>query len=364
MKTLKVIQWATGTVGKHAVRAVLGTTNLELVAVHVYDPEKAGRDVGEICGIPPTGITASAERELIIAMPADCVLYTAQGEGKRDQVLDDVCAFLASGKNVVSTALTELIYPKACGSEVVQRLEEACRQGGVSFHSTGIEPGWASEVLPLAMSGLFSRIDHLLVQEIMDYSTYPSADMISAMGFGAPPAPIADVSVPMGHGGAFVAPLVMVADALGAIIDDIRFECEVAVAATARNAGGIKVDAGTTAGKRYRFTAMIEGRPAMTIEHVTRLGEDIAPEWPQGRGWHITVNGSPSMSLRCEIGIHGEDHNDQACLGTAMHAVHAIAPVCAAEPGIRTFLDLPQIVGTGAFTRRAVSMAETTAGAR
>lgn len=352
MATLKVIQWATGTVGKHAVRAVLDTPDLELAAVYTYNPEKAGCDVGEICGIPSTGITLSADRDRILAMPADCVLYMAQGEGKRDQVLDDVCALLASGKNVVSTAITELIYPKACGSEVVQRLEEACRQGGVSFHATGIEPGWASEVLPLAMSGLFKRIDHLLVQEIMDYSTYPSADMISAMGFGQPPEPIPEMSIPMGQGGAFVAPLMMVADALGAVIEDVRFECEVAAAETARDAGGIRVEAGTTAGKRYRFIAVIEGRPAMTVEHVTRLGEDIAPHWPQGRGWHVTVEGSPSMSLRCEIGIHGEDHNDQACLATAMHAVHAIAPVCAVPPGIRTFLDLPQIVGTGAFTRR------------
>ena len=43
--------------------------------------------------------------------------------------------------------------------------------------------------------------------------------------------------------------------------------------------------------------------------------------------------------------VHGEDENDQGCLGTAMHAVHAIAPVCAAPPGIATFLDLPTIVG-------------------
>lgn len=352
MEALKVIQWATGTVGMHAVRAVFDTPGLELVAAYAYNPDKAGRDVGEICGIAPTGVLVSTDRDQVIAMPADCVLYMAQGEGKREQVLDDVCALLASGKNVVSTAITELIYPKACGDDVVQRLEEACQKGGVSFHATGIEPGWASEVLPLAMSGLFKRIDHLLVQEIMDYSTYPSGDMISAMGFGAPPEPIAEVSIPMGHGGAFVAPLVMVADALGATIEDIRFECEVAVAKTARDAGGIRVEVGGTAGKRYRFTAVIEGRPAMTVEHITRLGDDIAPEWPKGQGWNVTVEGSPSMSLRCEIGIHGEDHNDQACLGTAMHAVHAIAPVCAAEPGIRTFLDLPQIVGAGAFTRR------------
>ena len=91
----------------------------------------------------------------------------------------------------------------------------------------------------------------------------------------------------------------------------------------------------------------------MTVEHITRLGDDIAPDWPQGRGWYVTVEGSPSMALKCEIALDGEDQNDRACLATAMHAVHAIAPVCEAEPGIRTFLDLPVIMGVGAFSRSA-----------
>jgi hypothetical protein len=59
----------------------------------------------------------------------------------------------------------------------------------------------------------------------------------------------------------------------------------------------------------------------------------------------VAVEGTPSMVLESRIAVHGEDENDQGCLGTAMHAVHAIAPVCAAEPGIRTFLDLPMITG-------------------
>jgi hypothetical protein len=350
MAALKVIQWATGTVGRHAMKAVMDLPHLELVGALAYDPAKAGRDAGEHCGAAALGVAITTDREAVFAMEADCVLYMAQGEGKRDQVLDDVCRLLESGKNVVSTALTELIYPKACGEEVVSRLEQACRKGGVSFHATGIEPGWASEVLPLALSGLFRRIDHLLVREIMDYSTYPSADMISAMGFGAPPEPVPPTAIPVTLAGAFGAPLLMVADALGATIETVIFECEVATAPSPRDAGGIRIEAGTTAGKRYRFSAVINGRKAMTIEHVTRMGGDIAPEWPQGRGWHVEVEGAPSMKFACEIAVNGEDANDQACLATAMHAVHAIAPVCAAAPGIRSFLDLPQITGRGAFS--------------
>lgn len=112
------------------------------------------------------------------------------------------------------------------------------------------------------------------------------------------------------------------------------------------------IETGTVAAIRFSASAVINGRPALTIEHVTRLGEDAAPDWPRGRGWKVTVDGSPSMVLESRIAVHGEDENDQGCLGTAMHAVHAIAAVCDAPPGIRTFLDLPLIVGRHTFGGR------------
>jgi hypothetical protein len=68
--------------------------------------------------------------------------------------------------------------------------------------------------------------------------------------------------------------------------------------------------------------------------------------------WRVHVEGAPSMSLEATIAMNGEDENDQGCLGTAMHAVHAIPHVCAAAPGIRTFLDLPMITGRGALDLR------------
>ena len=175
---LRVIQWATGAVGRHAVAAVHDHPELELVGALVYSEAKAGRDVGEICGIGEIGVAATTDPDQIVALDADCVLYMPQGEMNPMGALDDICRLLASGKNVVSTAVTGLIYPRSMGETVVARLEAACAEGPTSFHGTGIEPGWAAEVLPLTMSGLFQRIDSLLVQELIHYSTYDSADML------------------------------------------------------------------------------------------------------------------------------------------------------------------------------------------
>src|SRR5688500_3815201 len=151
----RVVQWATGPVGRHAVAAVIDHPELDLVGALAYSEDKVGRDVGEISGIGPVGVTLTGNREEILALDADCVLYMAQGDANPGPAIEDICALLASGKNVVSTAVTPLIYPVSMGQPVVDRLEQACAEGGTSFHATGIEPGWASEVLPLAMSGIF-----------------------------------------------------------------------------------------------------------------------------------------------------------------------------------------------------------------
>ncbi|WP_307874998.1 NAD(P)H-dependent amine dehydrogenase family protein [Frankia nepalensis] len=337
--------------GRDAVRAVHQHPDLELVGALVYSDAKAGRDVGEICGIGEIGVVTTKNPDDIVALDADCVLYMPQGERNLTGSLDDICRLLASGKNVVSTAVTALIYPKYLGEEVVQRLETACAEGGTSFHATGIEPGWAAEVLPLTMSALFERIDSLLVQELLDYATYDSPQMLfDVMGFGRPPGEL--IVSRSGQFHPFGASLMLLADALGVSIDEFVYDQQVVVAEEAFDIKAGRIEVGTVSAKRFSYTAIIDGRRALTVEHITRLAPDQAPDWPTGRGWKVTVGGRPSMVLESRIAVHGEDENDQGCLGAAMHAVHAIAPVCAAAPGIRTFLDLPMITSRHVWPAR------------
>ena len=124
--------------------------------------------------------------------------------------------------------------------------------------------------------------------------------------------------------------LMLLAEGLGAAIEDYVWERQVAVTDKPIEIKAGRIEAGTVSAMRFAYTAIIEGRRALTVEHITRLGRDQAPDWPNGRGWKVTVEGLPSMVLESRIAIHDEDDTDQGCLGTAMHAVHAIAPVCAA----------------------------------
>jgi hypothetical protein len=344
---VRVVQWATGPVGRHAVAAMTDHPDLEVVGALVYSDNKAGRDVGEICGIGPIGVATTNDRDEILALDADCVLYMAQGDANPPPALDDICDLLASGKNVISTAVTPLIYPASMGQDVVDRLDKACIEGETSFHATGIEPGWASECLPLAISGIFRYVESLVVQELLDYSSYNNHFMVfDVMGFGRTP----DDETVIGRqpeilASVFRAPLMLLAEAFGATVDSWTYDREVWLSERAFDIDAGRIEVGTVAGMRFSATAIIDGRRALTVEHVTRVSEDAAPDWPSGRGWELTVEGVPSMVLKSRIAVHGEDENDQGCLGTAMHAVHAVLPVCEAPPGIRTFLDLPTIIG-------------------
>jgi hypothetical protein len=317
--TLRVIQWATGNVGRHAVAAVHAHPDLELVGARVYDEAKAGRDVGEVCGIGDLGVVATTDVDQILATDADCVLYMAEGEWNPPVALDDVCRLLASGKNVVSTAVTAWIYPKSAGDEVVERLEAACAEGRSSFHGTGIQPGWAAEVLPLTMSGLFRRVDSLLVQELMDYTTYDVPFVLfDVMGFGKPPDERVPMDEPAIGGLSFKAPLMLLADGLGATIDDYVWEREVAVTDRPIDVKAGRIEAGTVfVHRRHRRSTRTDRR----AHHPTgfRPGARVA-EWARVEGDRRgpTVDGARVAHRhprrgRHRSGLSGHRHARRTC---------------------------------------------------
>ncbi len=343
---LRVVQWATGFVGKFSLAALIENPELEVVGARVYSDDKHGKDVGEICGLDPIGVTATTNRDDILALDADCVVYMADGETNPMGSLDDICDILASGKNVVSTAVSPFIYPAVMGPEVVERLEKACAAGNSTFHGTGFNPGWASEVLPLSMLSCIHRLDSIRYQEILNYAHWDNAEMLfNNMGFGMGPDYEALWTRPEVMGAFFHAPLTLIAVGIDATIDRFEYDRQTWLAEEDFDISAGTIKKGTVAAMKFSATAVVNGKPMITGEHITRLREDAAPDWPTGRGFALTVEGSPSLQIEAKIDIHGDDEANQACLATAMHAVHSIAPVCAAEPGIKTILDFPMVVG-------------------
>jgi 4-hydroxy-tetrahydrodipicolinate reductase len=353
-RPLRVIQWSTGNAGRRALHGILRHPQLELVGVHAHSRDKVGRDAAELCGwSAPTGVVATDDADALLSLGADCVCYTAQGETRMRETVEDLCRILASGANVVNTAIVSLVYPPAASRKMRAGLEEACARGGTTFFTSGFDPGWSGDVIPLALASCSERVDTLRVSELMDYSTYEDPGFTGVFfGYGRPldyAAPLLQPGVLKGGWGGMVH---LLADALGVRLDEIREEHERLPAPETFETAMGTIEEGTCAGVRFEVQGIVDGRPALVAAHVNRLRDDIGPHWDRlsgGKksGYKIEVLGSPSFT--CEIEPVGEDgdHNTAGITGTAMRVVNAIPAVCAAPPGVVSILDLPL------FTARA-----------
>jgi len=134
-------------VGVPALHGIISHPDLQLVGLWVHSTAKAGADAGTLCGLPPVGVTATNDNDAILALDADCVCYTATADLRPWEAVEDICKILTSGKNVVSSSLVQLIHPKTSDPAMVGRLEEACTAGQSTFFTSGIDPGFANDVL-------------------------------------------------------------------------------------------------------------------------------------------------------------------------------------------------------------------------
>jgi hypothetical protein len=213
--SLRVIQWGTGSVGRHALRALALDPSLELVGVFVSNPEKVGRDAGELAGLDvKTGVEATNDTEALVELAADCVLYASVGETRVRDAIGEIAALLRSGKNVVSTSMMNLIHPPSASPKLVGPLDDACREGQATLFTNGIDPGFSGDLMPLAALQLCERVESIRVQELADYGQHPDASWALPFGFGKSPeepAPIhlAGGSDPPPRRGLRLAPLIL-----------------------------------------------------------------------------------------------------------------------------------------------------------
>jgi len=338
----RVIQWATGTVGIHAVPAIAAHPDLELVGLWVHSDSKAGRDAGEICGVDPLGVTATQDAEALLALDADCVCYTASSDVRPDQVVEDLSRILASGKNVVNTSFVPLLYPPAAGPGIQERLEAAAVEGGTTLYTSGVDPGFGNVGVAIPTLALCKEVRHVRMMEIVNYATWDNPfTMFEIMGFGKDDE---TRSLLLAAGSTALAwgPVVqLVADAIGLHVDTIEERHDVLWADESFDIASGRIEKGTISAMRFEIAGFVDGVERVVVEHVTRLRDEDAPNWPQGEGYRIVVEGEPNVKVEVALSSDHGDHNHAGCLATAMHVLNAIPAVVAAPPGLATLLDLP-----------------------
>jgi hypothetical protein len=351
-KPIRVIQWATGSVGKLTIATCARNDAFELAGCWVHSAGKVGRDAGEIAGVGALGVIATDDVDELLAVDADVVCYAPLLAE-----VGEICRILESGKNVVTpTGFTTIRDPEAAA-----RIEAACQRGGVSFHGSGIHPGFSGDRLPLILSAMSQRIDRIIVYEVVDMSRVnESQELVSLLGFDmspedarANPPALLDVMSTI-----FFESIALVAEGLGVEIERYEKQHEFALA---RRDITIELELGTkqgkirkghVAGQSFDYRGMVGDEAVIDFRTRWKMGNDLDPDWPFDHPWYyeILIEGEPPLRLRFTCGA--EDGHDSAAYGllcTAMNCVNTMPHVVAASPGVRTQLDLPMIRAVNAF---------------
>jgi hypothetical protein len=353
---IRVAQIGTGNVGIHALRALITNPDFDLTGVWVSSESKAGKDAGELAGLhDSTGIAASTDLDAVLATEPQCAVYTAMADNRLPEALEDYRRILAAGVNVVGSSAVFLQYPwQVLPSELLAPIEDAAREGNSSLFVNGIDPGFANDLLPLALAGTCQSIEQIRCLEIVDYATYDSPTvMFDVMGFGKPIDEIPMLLQPGVLSLAWGSVVRQLAAGLGIDLDEVT-ERHVRVPAPEDfDIASGHIPKGSAAALRFEVLGMVDGQPAVVLEHVTRLREDLCPDWPQpaqdGGSYRIEIAGEPSYAVDVCLSSRRGDHNHAGLVATAMRVVNAIPAVVAAPPGIRTTLDLPLITGRGLY---------------
>jgi 2,4-diaminopentanoate dehydrogenase len=346
--SLRVVQFSTGHVGQHSLAAIIARPGLELVGVHASSPSKIGRDAAELCGLDqPTEVIATDDVDALVALKADCVVYTSQAETRPEAAVGELAKFLAAGTNVVGTSLVWLVYPPHADAWLREPLEAACSAGDTTMYVNGIDPGFSGDLLPLAALSLVERAEDILVQEICDYGSYDDAAFTGAsFGFGVTPDQVPMLFLPGVIASIWGGPVRLLADQLGVTVDELRERHDTWVATERIDCPMMTVEPGQVAAVRFAVEGIIDGRPAIVMEHVNRLTDAAAPDWPTAPGGRpgvhrVVVTGNPGVEINTHVGGGGLDHNVAGVVATAAKAVNAIPAVCAAAPGLVSVCDLP-----------------------
>jgi 2,4-diaminopentanoate dehydrogenase len=353
-KTYRVVAWSTGNVGRHAIAGIDARPDLDLVGVWVSSPAKVGKDAGTLAGLDRTlGVTATDDVDALIALAPDAIVHTAMADDRLMEAIDDIRRLLRAGINVVSSGPVFLQYPYGVVDDsLIAPIVEAATAGGASLFVNGVDPGFANDALPLVLSGVCEQIEEVRVAEILNYSTYNQAMVLyDIMGFGRPMDEVPMILRPGVMTMAWGSVVRQLAAGLEVELDGDLVEWYERVPAPETfeiDAGTI--ERGTAAGLHFELRGLKDGRAVIVLEHVTRLRDDLAPDWPQPAGqgcYRVVLTGEPTYTVDMQLMGRDGDHNTGGLKATAMRLVNAVPAVVDAAPGLLTALDLPPVYGRG-----------------
>ncbi len=334
----RVIQWATGGMGKNCLRAVIDHPAMELVGVYVYGRDKVGKDAGEIARRPATGVIATDDEERILALDADVVIHAARLAPPYGSHDADLIRLLASRKNVIS--LNGYSHPRHWGGARFAALEAACHAGGASLLGAGLNPGFAAEQLAVVATSVCTAIDHIGIVESVDCVPVRNPDYVfKALGFGADPAAV-DFSDPdwgpaASLNGMYEEVLSAMAAQLGMTLDRVETAHRAFPASQDLQVAAGLIPRGRLAHFNWRWHGVVGGAQTLTMS-IHWYMERAHLDEPHPPLWRIHVKGQPGVRLAVELEKRAGDVTPTSAeqIAVAGSVINAIPRVCAAPAGV------------------------------
>jgi 4-hydroxy-tetrahydrodipicolinate reductase len=315
-----------GPIGAAIVKQVSGRPGFKVVAGVDVDQAKVGRDLGDVAGLPRRlgiKVAADAAKALKSSRPHVVVLCTSSSiKG----VLPQVETILKAKTPIVSTT-EELAYPAYTHIRQARQIDAWAKKAKVAVLSTGVNPGFVMDVLPIALTAVCDRVDRVIVNRIQDarIRRLPFQQKIGA-GLTTEQFQKQQAEGSVGHVG-FTESIAMIADALGWTLDRITDEVEPKLASVTTSSEFLAVDPGYVSGIVQDGVGYRKGEAAIRLHMEAYLG---APETYDS----IEIDGSPRLVVKIAGGIHGD-------IATTSIVINSIAKVLTAAPGLHTMRDLP-----------------------
>jgi hypothetical protein len=353
MKKLRIVQWTSGSVARKCVPAIVGHPDLELVGMYAWSKDKVGRDVGELCGMPALGISATDDIDALLALKPDCVCYSA--------LWPNVAEFeriLGAGINIVTTSMFltgwSLSTKQPDGvPDAIARIEAAAHKGNATIFGSGMNPGFAS-YLACILTGICNRFRHVKITESVDVSLFAGDSNMDALGWGLPPESPGHKERVLEETRVFADALDVMAAMLGVTLDDKKCTTDFAYATEDLPLAGRFIGKGTVAAIQVRWEGVVANRPVMELNQLWVMGTKIEPAWRAEHAYIIDIDGEPMLRNRLDIWPHQDmstmqkdDFHGIGMTITGLPSVNAIPQVCEAAAGIQTYADLRAVAGHG-----------------
>jgi hypothetical protein len=326
VSVIRVVHVGLGPIGAAVASQIAGRTGLKIVGAVDIDAVKIGRDTGEVIGLGRrlgVRVSPDATRTIRAARADIVVLCTSSSIAGVMPQIDEI---LQSKTAIVSTT-EELSYPERSHRHQARTIDRWAKKAGVAVLATGVNPGFAMDALPIALTAVCERVERVNVERVQDarIRRLPFQQKIGAgLTVSEFRQQVRDGRVR--HVG-LAESIAMIADALGWRIDRITDNIKPKRATAPVSSEFISVQAGQVCGLIQDGVGYRGRTPLIRLHMEAYLGAQESYD-------AVTIEGQPTLSMRIAGGIHGD-------VATASIVVNAIPKVLNAAPGLHTMRDMP-----------------------